>query len=122
MILDFGDHRVGTFKIHIDQTGSPMDAPLYMRIKFAELPAELAAESKDYEGWLSRSWIQEEFIHIDELPATLEQLPLCGIEGSGYISEVAGSILGSDGCDRDICRLQWLRTDAIRRSGTAEDL
>ena len=35
MILDFGDHRVGTFKIHIDQTGSPMDAPLYMRIKFA---------------------------------------------------------------------------------------
>lgn len=72
MILDFGDHRVGTFKIHIDQTGSPMDAPLYMRIKFAELPAELAAESKDYEGWLSRSWIQEEFIHIDELPATLE--------------------------------------------------
>ena len=22
MILDFGDHRVGTFKIHIDQTGS----------------------------------------------------------------------------------------------------
>lgn len=72
MILDFGNHRVGTFKIHIDQTGSPMDAPLYMRIKFAELPAELAAESKDYEGWLSRSWIQEEFIHIDELPATLE--------------------------------------------------
>lgn len=72
LILDFGDHQVGSFKIDIDQTGSPMDAPLYLRLKFAEMPAELAAESSEYEGWLSRSWIQEEFIHIDELPMTLE--------------------------------------------------
>ena len=63
---------MGSFKIDIDQTGSPMDAPLYLRLKFAEMPAELAAESSEYEGWLSRSWIQEEFIHIDELPMTLE--------------------------------------------------
>ena len=48
LILDFGDHRVGTFKIDIDQTGSPMDAPLYLRLKFAEMPAELAAESSEY--------------------------------------------------------------------------
>lgn len=72
LILDFGDHQVGKFKIDIDSVGSPMDAPLFLRIKFAEVPAELAAESKDYDGWLSRSWIQEEFIHIDELPMTLE--------------------------------------------------
>lgn len=71
LILDFGDHRVGNFEIHIDQTGSPMDAPLYLRIKFAEVPAELTAESSDYDGWLSRSWIQEEFIHLDKLPARL---------------------------------------------------
>lgn len=71
VILDFGDHRVGRFEIDIDQTGSPMDAPLYLRIKFAEVPAELAAESADYEGWLSRSWIQEEFVHLDQLPAKL---------------------------------------------------
>lgn len=48
-----------------------MDAPLYLRIKFAEVPAELAAESGDYDGWLSCSWIQEEFIHLDRLPARL---------------------------------------------------
>lgn len=72
LILDFGDHQVGTFQIRIDQTGSPQDAPLYLRIKFAEVPAELAVESSDYNGWLSRSWIQEEFIHIDELPCTLK--------------------------------------------------
>jgi alpha-L-rhamnosidase len=72
LILDFGDHRVGTFKIDIDQTGSPMDAPLFLKLKFAEMPGELVSDSKDYDGWLSRSWIQEEFVHIDELPATLE--------------------------------------------------
>lgn len=71
LILDFGDHRVGSFEIDIDQTGSPMDAPLYLRIKFAEVPAELATESSDYDGWLSRSWIQEEFVHLDRLPAKL---------------------------------------------------
>lgn len=71
LILDFGNHWVGHFEINIDRTGSPMDAPLYLRIKFAELPAELAAESKEYDGWLSRSWIQEEFIHLDTLPAKL---------------------------------------------------
>ena len=72
LILDFGNHHVGTFQIHIDQTGSPQDAPLYLRIKFAEVPAELAVESSDYNGWLSRSWIQEEYIHVDELPYTLK--------------------------------------------------
>lgn len=72
LILDFGDHYVGTFQIHIDKAGSPQDAPLYLRVKFAEMPAELAVESSDYNGWLSRSWIQEEFVHIDELPHTLK--------------------------------------------------
>lgn len=72
LILDFGGHRVGSFQIDIDQVGSPQDAPLFLRLKFAEVPAELAAESSDYDGWLSRSWIQEEFVHIDELPCTLK--------------------------------------------------
>lgn len=71
LILDFGDHKVGSFEIDIDQTGSPMDAPLYLRIKFAEVPAELIEEASDYNGWLSRSWIQEEYIHLDKLPVKL---------------------------------------------------
>ena len=71
IILDFGDHMVGSFSIHIDQTGSPMDAPIYMRLRFAEMPVELTMDSKDYDGWLSRPWIQEDFIHLDELPTTL---------------------------------------------------
>lgn len=72
LILDLGDHYVGQFKIDIASVGSPMDAPLYLRLKFAEVPSELYADSEDYDGWLSRSWIQEEHIHLDVLPATLE--------------------------------------------------
>lgn len=71
-ILDFQNHHVGNFSIDINSVGSPMDAPLYLRLRFAEVPAELAHQSSEYDGWLSRSWIQEEFIHIDELPTTLK--------------------------------------------------
>ena len=74
IILDLEDHYVGQFSIDIDSVGSPMDAPLYLRLKFAEVPSELYARSEDYEGWLSRSWIQEEYLHLDTLPTTL-QLP-----------------------------------------------
>ncbi len=72
LILDFGEHNVGYFSVDIDSVGSPMDAPLFLRVKFAEMPAELAHESSEYNDWLSKSWIQEEFIHIDELPVRLK--------------------------------------------------
>ena len=62
---------MGRFSVDISSVGSPMDAPLYMRIRFGEIPAELAGDSSSYEGWLSKSWIQEEYIHLDELPAKL---------------------------------------------------
>ncbi|GJM47977.1 alpha-L-rhamnosidase-related protein [Weissella soli] len=72
VILDFGNHFVGHFNIDIDSVGSPMDAPLTLKVKFAEMASELSSSSEDYNGWLSRSWIQEELLHIDELPVRLE--------------------------------------------------
>lgn len=72
LILDFGEHCVGYFTVDITKTGCPMDAPLFLRLKFAEVPAELARESSEYNDWLSKSWIQEEYIHIDELPIRLK--------------------------------------------------
>lgn len=73
-ILDFGNHYVGHFSIAINAVGSPMDSPLYMRLRFAEVAAELRHESEEYDGWLAKGWIQEEFVHLDELP-TLLTLP-----------------------------------------------
>ena len=32
----------------------------------------MTEDSTDYDGWISRGWIQEEFIHIDVLPAELK--------------------------------------------------
>ncbi|ETY72927.1 family 78 glycoside hydrolase catalytic domain [Lactiplantibacillus fabifermentans] len=71
LVLDFGDHQVGRFSIDIDSVGSPMDAPLYLHLTFAETPAEIGVDASGYDGWLSSSWITEEYIHLDVLPTKL---------------------------------------------------
>ncbi|MBQ9412602.1 MAG: hypothetical protein IJU29_05835 [Oscillospiraceae bacterium] len=72
VILDFGAPLVGRFSVGIDSVGSPMDAPLTLRLRFAELPFELSMDNSSYDGWLSSSWFQEETVHLDTLPARLE--------------------------------------------------
>lgn len=71
IIFDFGNHYVGHFQVDIQHVGSPMDAPVYLHFKFAEMPAELTGNLGEYEGWLPKSWIAEEFIHLDEIPTQL---------------------------------------------------
>ena len=70
--LDFGDHHVGYVTIKLASAGSPQDAPAYLRLKFAEIPNEILDDSSTYEGWISKGWIQEEYIHIDVLPCELK--------------------------------------------------
>lgn len=72
VIIDMGEHVVGKFSIDIKHVGSPMDAPLAFKISFAEMPNEFRYRSEDYDGWLSKAWIQEELVHLDKLPVTLE--------------------------------------------------
>lgn len=72
LILDFGDHFVGHFSIGIEKHGSLMDAPLTLKIQFAERPNEFFYDSSNYKGWLSSSWISEETVHIDQLPTKLK--------------------------------------------------
>ncbi|MCL6606067.1 MAG: sugar hydrolase [Paenibacillus sp.] len=69
--LDFGDHIVGTLSLNIKPVGSPPDAPLYLKVTIGEMPVEMAVPFSEYEGWLSRSWLQEEAYHLDVLPAEL---------------------------------------------------
>lgn len=71
VIIDMGEHCVGKFNLHLSHIGSPMDSPLALKIKFAEMPNELTYKSEDYDGWLSKAWIQEEVVHLDQLPADL---------------------------------------------------
>lgn len=72
VILDFGDHNVGYVKFRLLPVGSPPDAPAYIHIKFGEIPVEIIENSNEYNGDIGKGWIQEEFIHIDILPAVIE--------------------------------------------------
>ena len=72
LCLDFGDHQVGYLTLELTYSGSHPDAPAYLKLKFAETMKELWENSEDYDGWISKSWIQEEYIHVDVLPARVE--------------------------------------------------
>jgi alpha-L-rhamnosidase len=74
-ILDFDDHQVGYLTMNIRPAGSPPDAPLKLKLTFGEMPVEMAEPFENYDGWLSSSWLQEEIILVDVLPAVIS-LPL----------------------------------------------
>lgn len=71
LCFDFGDHQVGYVTLKLSSVGSPQDAPAFIRLKFGEIAKEMTENSADYDGWISKSWIQEEYLHIDVLPAQI---------------------------------------------------
>lgn len=71
-VFDFGNHFVGNVTIHLTSAGSPQDAPALIKLKFCEIKKELDEDTSDYCGWISKSWLQEELIHIDVLPYELK--------------------------------------------------
>ncbi len=72
--MDFGRHCVGYVKFSVLLNHTIPDAPAFIRLKFGEQLCEIAEDHADYKGELSSSWIQEEYIHVDVLPAEI-QLP-----------------------------------------------
>ena len=72
IVLDFGDHQVGYVTIRLSAVGSHQDAPAYLFLRFAERLEELESDPEEYDGWISKSWLQQEHIHIDVLPETFE--------------------------------------------------
>ncbi|MCG7378760.1 sugar hydrolase [Paenibacillus sp. ACRSA] len=72
VIVDFGDHRVGYLSFAVSPVGSPPDAPLKLKLTFGEMPVEVAEPFSSYNGWISSSWLQEELMFIDVLPAKIE--------------------------------------------------
>ena len=71
-IIDFGNHYTGYFSLKLCYKGQPLDAPVLLRIKFAESREEANENTDDYHGWVSKSWIQEEWVHVDSLPVNLK--------------------------------------------------
>ncbi|WP_256709685.1 sugar hydrolase [Paenibacillus sp. FSL H8-0548] len=66
--LDFGDHQVGYLTLAIQNVASNADAPLRLKLTFGEMPCEIGENFEDYNGWLSRSWLQDEIVTVDILP------------------------------------------------------
>lgn len=71
-VIDLGNHYVGKVNIKLSYVGSPPDAPAFLRLKFCEHKSEIDEDTSDYHGWISKSWIQEEFVHIDTIPSELK--------------------------------------------------
>lgn len=70
-IFDFGNHYVGYVSIKFSSSGSHQDAPALIKLKFCEIKDELDEDTSDYKGWISKGWFQEEYIHVDTLPKTV---------------------------------------------------
>lgn len=69
VIVDMGEHMTGYFSLRVNHTGMPADAPIRLRITFAEVPAELNTPFDPYPGGLSRAWLQDETVTVMRLPA-----------------------------------------------------
>lgn len=67
-VLDFGEHIVGSLLLVVGFGNLAPDAPLRLRLVFAEVPAEIGEDFEPFQGSLSRAWLQDEIINIDELP------------------------------------------------------
>lgn len=71
LIYDLGSLYVGHFSVDCQAIGSPMDAPLLLKVRFAETQQELDVDASQVKSWLPLSWIQDETQHVDLLPQRL---------------------------------------------------
>ncbi|MBB6634706.1 sugar hydrolase [Cohnella thailandensis] len=69
-VVDFGDHQVGylTFKIRSEEARA--DSPVRLKLIFGEMPVEIGEDFDTYDGWLDRSWLQDEIVNLDLVPGT----------------------------------------------------
>ncbi len=72
VVFDFGNHFVGSITVQLSSAGSPQDAPALIKLKFCEIAKEIDEDTSGYRGWISKSWLQEELVHIDILPCELK--------------------------------------------------
>lgn len=77
LYYDFGEHYTGYVSFRLSLASGILDAPIKIKIAFAERPLELidAAEKKNSaqskNADISYSWLQEEIVYIDKLPETV---------------------------------------------------
>ena len=70
--IDFGRHMVGYLHLKLGYINLHPDAPVWLKIYFAESKKELEEKVENYDGWICSGWVQQEQIHVDVIPAEIE--------------------------------------------------
>ncbi len=65
ILLDLGEHAVGHFSFAFDRVDVFVDAPVRLIIRFGEDIREINDDFSEYNGTLSKTWLQEEIINLD---------------------------------------------------------
>lgn len=65
VLLDLGEHAVGHFSFAFDRVDVFVDAPVRLIVKFGEDMREINDDFSQYNGVLSKTWLQEEIINLD---------------------------------------------------------
>ncbi len=65
ILLDLGEHAVGHFSFAFDRVDVFVDAPVRLVLKFGEDMREINDDFSQYNGTLSKTWLQEEVINLD---------------------------------------------------------
>jgi hypothetical protein len=70
--FDFGTHVVGRLTLRWEPASAGLDAPVRLRVLLGEVPLEIAAPREPFHSnMLPCSWLQEETVTVDDLPARL---------------------------------------------------
>ncbi len=65
IVLDLGKHVVGHFSFAFDRVDIFVDAPVRLNIRFGEDAREINDDFSQYNGTLSKTWLQEEIVNLD---------------------------------------------------------
>ncbi len=70
--FDLGAHGVGAPVFSLESVTPGLDAPVCLRVLLGELPFEIAAPREPFHSnMLARTWLQEETLYLDTLPAAV---------------------------------------------------
>ena len=100
VMLDFGRHMTGYFTFRIKTLRATQDAPIRIRFTFGEVPAEMATPFDPFPGSLSRAWMQDEVLTIEEVDRDIT-IPR-RISGRYMRVELLGDSVGFDYAMEDI--------------------
>lgn len=71
LVVDFGHNHAAYFEMNLECMGSLADAPALLHLKFCETKGELKEEKEEYNGWIGKGWIQEQWLHVNEFPCRI---------------------------------------------------